>query len=223
VRALKWKKGELQVIEQFNSSDPQADLNCPLFEDLDGDQEKELIYFSSGYWEAVKKTSGGSFKNAYKIEEDIRSPEVVYSLSGDDPKNFFSFSSSGFQVIGKSITDGDCYLNIHSRYLTDLPKITHGGVDWGDFDNDGEPDLICMDGRKHVLEFLSFSKTEEAWKSILHFKVFEEDLHYRGKKGGVNEPRDGLIADLDGDGRDDLVLLVHDRFLCYYQSKEAGN
>ena len=223
VRALKWKKGELQVIEQFNSSDPQAELNCPLFEDLDGDQEKELIYFSSGYWEAVKKTSGGSFKNVYKIEEDIRSPEVVYSLSGDDPKNFFSFSSSGFQVIGKSITDGDCYLNIHSRYLTDLPKITHGGVDWGDFDNDGEPDLICMDGRKHVLEFLSFSKSEEAWKSILHFKVFEEDLHYRGKKGGVNEPRDGLIADLDGDGRDDLVLLVHDRFLCYYQSKEAGN
>jgi hypothetical protein len=80
-----------------------------------------------------------------------------------------------------------------------------------------------MDGRKNVLEFLSFSEKEKGWESVLHFQVFEKDLHYRGKKGGVNEPRDGLIADLDGDGRDDLVLLVHDRFLCYYQSKEAGN
>jgi hypothetical protein len=51
----------------------------------------------------------------------------------------------------------------------------------------------------------------------MHFNVFEEDRHYRGKKGGALEPRDGIIADLNGDGLDDLVLLVHDRFLCYYQ------
>ena len=79
-----------------------------------------------------------------------------------------------------------------------------------------------MDGRKHVLEFLSFSQPKKEWQSVLHFKVFEEDLHYRGKKGGVNEPRDGIITDLNGDGKDDLVLLVHDRFLCYYQ-KEKGS
>ena len=72
------------------------------------------------------------------------------------------------------------------------------------------------------MEFLSFSKDEQCWQSVLHFQVFEKDLHYRGKKGGVNEPRDGLIADLNGDGLDDLVLLVHDRFLCYYQKNEKA-
>ena len=56
---------------------------------------------------------------------------------------------------------------------------------------------------------------------ILHFEVFEKDLHYRGKKGGAFEPRDGIVEDLNGDGLDDLVLLVHDRFLCYYQEKDS--
>ena len=221
VRALKWRKGKLQVIEQFNSTDPKAELSCPLLQDLDGDQTKELIYFSNDYWEAGKKSTDGVFRKAYKIEEDIRSPQIVFPFGVDNQQGLFSFGSSGFQVIGKSIMDQVCYLNIHSRYLTDLPKINHGGVDWGDFDNDGELDLICMDGRKHVLEFLSFSQPKKEWQSVLHFKVFEEDLHYRGKKGGVNEPRDGIITDLNGDGKDDLVLLVHDRFLCYYQ-KEKG-
>ena len=60
-------------------------------------------------------------------------------------------------------------------------------------------------------------------KSALHFEVFEKDLHYRGKRGGALEPRDGMVTDLNGDGLDDLVLLVHDRFLCYYQKKIQSN
>jgi hypothetical protein len=119
------------------------------------------------------------------------------------------------------VGDKSLQINIQSRYLTDLPKVFHTGVDWGDFDNDGLPDLVCMDGRRHTLEFLK-SSDQKKWESVLHFKVFEEDLHYRGKKGGALEPRDGIIADLNGDGLDDLVVLVHDRFLCYYQDAHLG-
>jgi hypothetical protein len=33
------------------------------------------------------------------------------------------------------------------------------------------------------------------------------------------EPREAVIADFDGDGRNDLVVLVHDRVLLYTQEK----
>jgi hypothetical protein len=47
-------------------------------------------------------------------------------------------------------------------------------------------------------------------------------MHYQGKKGGAYEPREGLVIDLDGDRLDDLVFLVHDRMLCYYQVGGKG-
>jgi len=222
IRALKWINGNLQVVEQVNSVNPQAELTCPIISDLDQDGKKEMVYFTGEQWELLKKSSEGIFEQAEKIDFDSRSPLLVHSFGSGDKKGFYSLSASGIDVIGKSVTNQASELKVHSRYLTDLPNILHGGVDWGDFNDDGVPDLVCMDGRKNVLEFLSFSKDEQCWQSVLHFQVFEKDLHYRGKKGGVNEPRDGLIADLNGDGLDDLVLLVHDRFLCYYQKNEKA-
>jgi hypothetical protein len=128
--------------------------------------------------------------------------------------------TSSLQVIVRSDDLSEPGVLINSEYLTDLPKVYHTGVDWGDFNHDGKMDLVCMDGRRQTLEFLSTDK-EGKWTSTLHFEVFEKDLHYRGKKGGAFEPRDGIVEDLNGDGLDDLVLLVHDRFLCYYQEKDS--
>ena len=67
------------------------------------------------------------------------------------------------------------------------------------------------------MEFLRFDKEENEWKSVLRFNVFERNLHYQGKKGGAAEPREGLVADLNGDKKDDFALLAHDRLLLYYQ------
>jgi hypothetical protein len=216
IRALKWKNKDLIVTEQFNATDPKAELTCPLFVDLNGDQQNELLFFSDDYWEGLQQGTDGEYRKIYKIEDDSLTPLQVGVKKSKGSNSLLSLGSSSLQMITRSVGDKILQINIQSRYLTDLPKVFHTGVDWGDFDNDGLPDLLCMDGRRHTLEFLKYSKGKK-WESVMHFNVFEEDRHYRGKKGGALEPRDGIIADLNGDGLDDLVLLVHDRFLCYYQ------
>ena len=221
IRALKWKNEDLYVTEQFNATDPKAELTCPLFVDLNGDQQNELLYFSNNYWEGLQQTKNGEFQKAYRIEDESLIPLQVGIRKSKGSNSLLSLGSSSIQMITRSVGDKSLQINIQSRYLTDLPKVFHTGVDWGDFNNDGLPDLVCMDGRSHTLEFLKYSD-QNKWDSVLHFKVFEEDLHYRGKKGGALEPRDGIITDLNGDGLDDLVLLVHDRFLCYYQEAFPG-
>ena len=115
----------------------------------------------------------------------------------------------------------DLSLEVESRYLTDLPKIRHHGIEWGDFNKDGVVDLVCLDGKKNLLEFITFNNQTQSWESILHFEVFEKNLHYQGKKGGLYEPREGLVLDLNGDELDDLVFLVHDRLLLYKQIDSA--
>lgn len=127
-----------------------------------------------------------------------------------------SMGTSGFQLLSDSLAS-DLSVIVEARHLTDLPGIRYSGIEWGDFNGDGQADLLCLDGRKNLLEFLSLDSKNQQFLSMLHFRTFEKNLHYQGKKGGAYEPREGLVLDLDGDRLDDLVFLVHDRLLCYYQ------
>ena len=49
----------------------------------------------------------------------------------------------------------------------------------------------------------------------INFKIFERKTFHDG--GDMIEPRDMAIGDVDGDGRADLILVVHDRVLVYRQ------
>jgi len=76
---------------------------------------------------------------------------------------------------------------------------------------------VAIDTREsRVLQLLAWSPTQ-GFEPMLHFRVFDADPHYEGKTGTPTEPREVLVADVTGDGRNDLVLLVHDRVLVYPQ------
>jgi len=48
------------------------------------------------------------------------------------------------------------------------------------------------------------------------WQVFEQHT-FRGSSDSMPEPREALIADVTGDGKNDLIVLVHDRILVYPQ------
>ncbi len=101
-------------------------------------------------------------------------------------------------------------------YASDLPDTRHAYVSGGDFDGDGRTDLVAVDTENNLVEVLA-RDASGAWGARLHFKVFDTDAHHSGDRGAGQEPREALVADVTGDGRADLVLLVHDRVLVYPQ------
>ena len=92
----------------------------------------------------------------------------------------------------------------------------------GDLNADGRMDLVLADVAEHFIEIAAyFSKPSPALSELLHalsFPIFEEKS-FRDIDALV-EPRELAVGDVDGDGRADLVLLVHDRVLIYRQ--DAG-
>ena len=48
------------------------------------------------------------------------------------------------------------------------------------------------------------------------WQVFEERT-FRNRRSDFPEPREAVIADFTGDGKNDLIVLVHDRILLYPQ------
>ena len=81
----------------------------------------------------------------------------------------------------------------------------------GDLNGDSHIDLRPSMGRGVSWRFLP---EPSGFEPALGFPVFEESLLWGGR--GV-EPRAILVEDFDGDGFDDVALLIHDRWILYPQ------
>jgi hypothetical protein len=85
----------------------------------------------------------------------------------------------------------------------------------GDLNQDGRRDLVFLETARNYLDLVIFDK-EGKLVPANRWQVFEE-RSFRGRRGDQPEPREGLIVDVTGDGKNDLVVLVHDRVLVYPQ------
>jgi hypothetical protein len=98
--------------------------------------------------------------------------------------------------------------------------IRHGhltDVITGDLDNDKRKDLIFLETARNYLDLVIFNDDRKLIPAN-RWQVFEE-RSFRARRAELPEPREALIADLTGDGRNDLVVLVHDRVLLYPQEQ----
>jgi hypothetical protein len=86
----------------------------------------------------------------------------------------------------------------------------------GDLNHDGRTDLAVVETNDHFAEILTFGPERELVRAT-KFRVFaKKQLRGRAREtGGEGEPRAVEIADLTGDGHDDLLLIAHDRVLLY--------
>ena len=96
---------------------------------------------------------------------------------------------------------------IKDGYLSDVVS--------GDLNNDGRKDLVFLETAKNYLDIVTFEPPHQLVPAG-RWQVFEERT-FRGRRSDLPEPREALITDVTGDGKNDLVVLVHDRILVYPQ------
>ena len=85
----------------------------------------------------------------------------------------------------------------------------------GDVNSGGFVDMVSLDAGEQMCEIFTFSETHKLLYAT-GFKVFESKL-FQGGEPREYEPSECVIADVTGDGRNDIVLLTHDRVLIYPQ------
>lgn len=83
----------------------------------------------------------------------------------------------------------------------------------GDLNGDGTKELVFLETGKNNVEIVTYQPPSEL-KLAIRWQVFERRSFQSGR-GGMPEPREAVIADFTGDGRQDLAVLVHDRVLLY--------
>jgi hypothetical protein len=85
----------------------------------------------------------------------------------------------------------------------------------GDLNNDGRKDLVFLEVGKSYLDVVTYEPPHKLVPAN-RWQVFEERT-FRSRRAESSEPREALIADFNNDGKNDLVVVVHDRIILYPQ------
>lgn len=85
----------------------------------------------------------------------------------------------------------------------------------GDLNNDGRKDLVFLETARNYLDIVTYEAPHNLVPAN-RWPVFEERT-FRSRRNEGMEPREALIVDATGDGKNDLLVLVHDRILLYPQ------
>jgi hypothetical protein len=122
----------------------------------------------------------------------------------------------GLNQVGTMATSGDVWeLAELDSYETPVKDGHLTDVVDGDLSHTGRKDLVFLETAKNYLDIVAYEKPHKLVPAN-RWQVFEERT-FRSRRNDSMEPREAVVADVTGDGKADLIVLVHDRILVYPQ------
>ena len=147
VRVIAWEADELRVLDQFNSK-ISLEITTPIKIDWEGKGAHEIFAFhEDGYWQRMY---------AEKNEQPRQPVEASFLV----PNVATNHVSGGARMLALGGITGDftqgsqkLSLEVETGILLIFPKFVI--MNRMRFNNDGVTDLVCLDGKKNLLEFLN--------------------------------------------------------------------
>ena len=208
--------GGWQVIDQYNVTESNAKIAGVAALDLDATPGKEIVLVDTGVRQLRMMRQEGKGK-VFRPWREVELGTLAYRTNRRE--DLLLVGNGKFAVLYNGQTGPR--LKELASFEPRRKQALFSTTVSGDLNGDGRVDVAAIDKRSHRISLLDHSPAR-GLRHALDFRVFEQKS-FRGAAGGGagSEPREVLIADVTGDDRPDLVLLVHDRVLVYPQ--DAGD
>ena len=156
---------------------------------------------AAGVWQVVKNLDLPSTDFSSIRGTTIGAPAVAFT--GQNTVAWLPLAGEVWQVT--KLDDYDT--PIKDGFLNDLVA--------GDLNGSGRKQIVFMETAKNYLDLVLFD-THRKLVPGDRWQVFEQHT-FRNSANNLPEPREAAVADVTGDGKNDLIVLVHDRVLVYPQ------
>jgi hypothetical protein len=139
-------------------------------------------------------------------------------LTGGEANSILLFDGAKFALITPPSGGAAQRLEQQFGYETEIKDGSYGNLTAGDINRDGRPDIVMVESRHNHIEILALDGQSKPIPAM-RFKIFEEKGYREEERQGEGrvEPREMKIADVTGDGKADLVTVIHDRIIIYPQ------
>ncbi len=222
-RSISFGDAGWKVEDQFNAGESSASLEGVASLNLDDQDGDEIVLVDTGVRKLrVLQKHDGVFRPWKEVE--LGSLQFTSTVTGDfngDGKNdLLLVGAQHFSVLYTGRSDSE--LKEVASFESDRDDSYPADVIAGDINGDGQVDLSVIDTSIDGVEILNLD-AEKGIREATHFRVFEEKRLVSADKDRGTEPREGIVVDVTADGRQDLILLCHDRLILYPQdSGEPG-
>lgn len=234
-RSMIFRDGAWQIIDQYNAKSAENRISAALAVNIEGDKRPEVLLMDGQKGRLQILTAGDD--KTYHFEKEIDTgvwnpggpgagvKMLTASLTGKSAKSATSeillFDGEKFAIIETPGNQNDfARLEQKFSYETKIKDGSYGIFTTGDINGDGVVDIILVEYKNNNIEILTQNQAGNPVPAFA-FKVFENKTYREARQSistvsGV-EPGELKIADVTGDGKPDLIAVVHDRIIVYPQ------
>ena len=214
---LTWLNGKLDPIDQINlpnSSKIRAYVQL-------NDEEAYALDQTGRNIHRLKKDESGIYRS--QSEDEVIGSNMIFK---DPVFDLVSLSSRALTLLKKGASKKLSLQSSIDKRLLDIQgvKKTHiSDYRLMDVTGNKRKDLLVMDYPNRRLSLLELDNKYQA-KKTLSWTVFDDKKYPYGggrkSQDDNSQPQEVISADFDQDGKQDLVMMCHDRIIFYLGDKE---
>lgn len=216
------------VVDQYNAKSRENKISSVAAFNIDYENETAqpavfLLDAGKGQLQILKTGTDGIYRfekqlNVGRWNTATHLKMAFAPLTGNETGSILLFDGEKFALITPpKAGNRPLYLQRQFIYETKIKDGRYGDMTSGDINSDGRNDIIMVEYNQNHIEILTLDSVGRPIPAM-RFKIFEQKS-YSGQKrpAPTVEPRQMEVADVTGDGKDDLVTIIHDRIIIYPQ------
>jgi len=216
-------ENHLVIDQQFNARNTRSRLRAAIAARVTGPDTLSVILLDVGnqcltlYHPAPKGETGFVLDRHIDIDEADYQSMLATDINEDEKDDILLLAPDRLTVLYSGTLEG--HLETVAKAKTEVEDGGYGLVSADALLPGDEQQILVVEQTENVLEcFLNEAQNGEL-RQFYRFKVFQGDQIRQRREAfrGQTEPREITTADLNDDGKPDLILLMHDVIGVYYQ------